>query len=64
MTIKQTIWRIEPHTQAKHAILKDYLNATSRYVLRHSQPIGIQMPKMPELISNLQDIDKLLTTIK
>jgi len=27
MSIKETIWKIEPHTQAKHAILENYLKA-------------------------------------
>lgn len=27
MAIKETIWQIEPHTQAKHAILENYLKA-------------------------------------
>jgi three-Cys-motif partner protein len=27
MTPKTTLWKIEPHTQAKHALLRNYLNA-------------------------------------
>lgn len=27
MTVKETIWKIESHTEAKHAILKEYLKA-------------------------------------
>jgi len=37
--INTTIWKIEPHTEAKHAILKKYLDAWLPILTRHIQKV-------------------------
>jgi len=37
--IKTTIWEIEPHTEAKHAILRKYLNAWLPILTRHTPKV-------------------------